>query len=146
MDNDNQNADTQLVRVPDEGEANVNVTYANQNGDLPDPVLYDSTDEDVVRMAQEALRGGGIPGVDANMGADLSGYKVDRISAKDNKPNRLFVRPKTEFGSSYTIGGRLKTRGEMEAATSRLIKAAKKAGFKKADLITLVSSRWDEDR
>ncbi len=99
MEEDNNQNNAPLVRVPGEDEARVNVTYANQNGDLPDPVLYDSADTDVVRMAQEALRGGGIPGIDANIGADLSGYKVDRVPSKEGQPNRLFIRPKTEFGA-----------------------------------------------
>ena len=147
MDNENQDViDAHLVRVPGEGEASVNVTYANQNGDLTDPVLYDSTDETIVRMAQESLRGGDISGVDADAGADLSGYKVDRAPAKEGKPNRLFVRPKTEFGSPYTIGGRLQFRKRMESKASDLIKMAREAGHEKDDLVALISALWYENR
>jgi hypothetical protein len=143
MDNDNQNADVQLVRVPTEGEASVEVTYANQHGNLSDPVSWDATPEDVVRMAQEALRGGDINGVDADPGADLSGYKVDRVPAKGDKPNRLFVRPKTEFGS-FTINGRLEDGQRIKNAAKGLVKAARKVGMKKSSLMILVSVEWDK--
>ena len=96
MDEANQ---FEMMHVPAADEARVNVTYDNQNGHLPDPVHVDLQEADVIRIAQEALRGGGIPGIDAAPTADLDGYRVDRYPAKDDQPNRLFVRPKTEFGA-----------------------------------------------
>jgi hypothetical protein len=81
-------------------EARVNVTWAGQNGDLPDPVARDATDGDIKTWATEAIRGG-IPGIDADPGADLTDFVVDRF---DPKPEdgidyaRIAIRPKTPFG------------------------------------------------
>ena len=96
MEDNNQ---FEMMRVPAPDEARLNVTYNNQNGHLPDPVHYDLQPEAVIAMAQEALRAGGIPGIDADPTADLEGFRVDRYPAKDEQPNRIFIRPKTEFGA-----------------------------------------------
>lgn len=91
--------DNALVRVPGPGEARVNVTWARQNGDLPDPVPLDATDGDVRQMVTEALRGGGVPGIPASPEADLSDYMVDRHDPTDARPFHLFnLRPKVPFG------------------------------------------------
>ncbi len=80
-------------------EARVNVTYGGKNGDLPDPVHYDSTDGDIRGWVTEAVRGGNIPGIDADQGADFQDFVVDRFSANDARPHNLIqVRPKTPFG------------------------------------------------
>ena len=78
--------------------AQVNVTWEGQNGDLPDMVLYDATDTEILRWAQEALQNGGVPGIGEDAEADLTDFVVDRFPAKDDLPNRLVVRPKTPFG------------------------------------------------
>jgi hypothetical protein len=84
-------------------EARVNVTYAGSNGDLPDPVPFDTTDVVLRRLVEEAIRTGTLPGVAADEDVDLSGYVVDRFSATpEHEQNRLFLRPKTPFG---LVGG-----------------------------------------
>lgn len=83
----------------EETEARVNVTYGGQNGDLPDPVSYDSTDRDILQMVTEAVRTGGVPGIPIDVNANFTNYVVDRFEASDVRPNRLLsVRPKTPFG------------------------------------------------
>lgn len=83
-----------------EHQAVLNVTFGGGNGEYPDPVNYDSTDEQILGWAAEAVRTGYIPGVNRNLTADLTGFVVDRFPARDDKPNRLFVRPKTPFGGN----------------------------------------------
>lgn len=79
--------------------AKLNVTFGGQNGDLPDGVDYDSSEESVLGWATEALRTGGIPGIDEAPTADLSNFVVDRFPATDARPYPLIsVRPKTPFG------------------------------------------------
>jgi hypothetical protein len=80
-------------------EARVNITWAGQNGDLPDPVSYDATDAQVLAWATEALQAGSVPGIAPDRRADLRDFVVDRFPASAEVPwNRLFVRPKTPFG------------------------------------------------
>ena len=79
--------------------AKFTITYNGQQGDLPDPVPYDSPDADLKQMAVEALRDGYIPGIDAVPGVDLVDFVVDRFPARDDVPwNRISLRPKTPFG------------------------------------------------
>lgn len=80
-------------------EAQVNITWDKQNGDLPDPVNYDSTDGDVLQWVTEAVRTGGVPGIVADEQADFDGFVVERFPAEDDLPNRLVVRPKVPFGA-----------------------------------------------
>ena len=81
-------------------DARLNVTYAGQNGDLPDSVDFDTSDAALITMATEALQTGGIPGIDADASASLSGYQVERFPAKDDNPiHKVVLRPKTSFGS-----------------------------------------------
>jgi hypothetical protein len=78
----------------------VNITYAGQNGDLPDTVSYDATDADVRQWVTEALRTGGVPGIAAMRQVDLRNFVIDRYRATDARPYHLIqVRPKTPFGS-----------------------------------------------
>jgi len=82
-----------------EHEARVNVTYGGTNGDLPDPVSYDATDGDLKQWVTEAVRTGGIPGVDAAGDADFTDFVVDRFDSTAERPfNAIFLRPKTPFG------------------------------------------------
>jgi hypothetical protein len=80
-------------------EARVNVTFGGQNGDLPDPVNFDSTDGDIRGWIAEALRTGGVPGIEVTGDVDLTDFKVDRFEATEVRPYRLIsLRPKTAFG------------------------------------------------
>ena len=96
-----QNVNTQLVGGPalPAGQARVSVTYEGRTGDLADPVSVDASHDDVRRMAQEALRSGGIRGLPAFPEADLSGFVVDPCEPNEVTPfPRLLVRSKTAFG------------------------------------------------
>lgn len=80
-------------------DARVNVTYAGENGDLPDPVHFDSTDGDIRQWVTEAVVNGGVPGIPATPNADFTDFVVDRFAATEDVPyNRIMVRPKTPFG------------------------------------------------
>lgn len=82
-------------------EARVNITWAGSNGDLPDPVFFDSADGDVKAWITEAVRAGSVPGIVADTAADFGDFVVDRFSANDTRPyNLIQVRPKTPFGCS----------------------------------------------
>ena len=83
----------------DRGQARVNVTYNGRNGDLPDAVSFDLSDDIVRRIVAEALRTGGIPGIPADENPDLDGFVIDRFAADEATPfNRACVRPKATFG------------------------------------------------
>jgi hypothetical protein len=80
-------------------EATVNVTYAGANGDLPDPVPFDTTDAVIRGLIEEAIRTGSLPGVATDADVDLSDYVVDRFPATPERThNVMFLRPKTPFG------------------------------------------------
>jgi hypothetical protein len=86
-------------------EARVNITWARQNGDLPDPVSWDAADGDIKQWATEAVRAGTIPGIAADPNADFRDFIVERYTAKADVPdhdaaanNRFQLRPKTPFG------------------------------------------------
>jgi hypothetical protein len=86
-------------------EARVNITYAGTNGDLPDPIPFDSQDEVVRRIVEEAIRTGGVPGINVDSDVDLSGYVVDRFGPNEARPNFLLsVRPKAPFGRALLPG------------------------------------------
>jgi hypothetical protein len=81
-------------------EARLNITWNGQNGDLPDPVSYDAGDGDVRAWATEAVRNGGVPNIPADSNADFRDFVVDRFAATQDTPyNRIFLRPKTPFGT-----------------------------------------------
>lgn len=81
-------------------EARLNITWNGQNGDLPDAVARDAGDGDVKQWAQEAVRGGSVPGIPADAGANFANFVVDRFPPNDARPyHTIFLRPKTEFGS-----------------------------------------------
>jgi hypothetical protein len=79
-------------------EARVNITWAGENGELPDPVSYDATDGDLLQWAAEAIRGGSIPGITADPNVNLQDFIVEKYAAKGDLPNRISIRPKTPFG------------------------------------------------
>lgn len=78
-------------------EAILTITYEGHQGDLEDPLPYDLPDNEVLRIAQEAVSSGvtGIP----NTEADFTDFVVNRYPARDGLPNRISLRPKTPFGS-----------------------------------------------
>jgi hypothetical protein len=85
-------------------EARVNITWAGQNGDLPDPVAYDATDADVRRWVTEAVRHGDVPGIAADPRANFRDFVVDRFPATENRPyNLIQIRPKTPFGVEFGV-------------------------------------------
>lgn len=80
-------------------EARVNVTWAGQNGDLPDPVAFDATNHEILNWVTEAVRSGGVPGIRAAPGASFRDFVVDRFTASAVRPyNLIQIRPKTPFG------------------------------------------------
>lgn len=86
--------------MADNIEARLNVTWNGKNGDLPDPVPYDAGDGDIKAWAAEAIRNGDIPGIDVDPNVNFGDFIVDRFGAHEDLPNRLFLRPKTPFGSA----------------------------------------------
>lgn len=82
------------------GQARLNITWDGQNGDLPDSVPFDASDTEIRAWAAEALRGGDVPGIHADRRANLRDFVIDRFPSSDDTPyHRLFIRPKTPFGS-----------------------------------------------
>tara|TARA_R110002095_G_scaffold150083_3_gene129673 strand:+ start:541 stop:807 length:267 start_codon:yes stop_codon:yes gene_type:complete len=80
-------------------EARVNITYAGQNGDLPDTVFAQASDGDIRAWATEAVRNGSIPGIHPSPSASFHGFVVDRFRATRDRPyNLIQLRPKTPFG------------------------------------------------
>ena len=94
----NANLERLVIR---EDEALVNITWAGQNGDLPDPVHFDTSNLDILRWITEAVTGGHIPGIARDAQADFSDFVVDRFGATHARPyNLIQIRPKTPFGGS----------------------------------------------
>ena len=80
-------------------EARVMITWAGQTGDLPDTVDFRASDLQIKVWASEAVRTGGVPGIDRDGGADCRDFIVDRFLANAVRPYALIqVRPKTPFG------------------------------------------------
>ena len=78
--------------------AKLNITWAGSNGDLPDPVPYDASDDDIKQMAAEAVMSG-VPGIEQSDSVDFTDFVVDRFPASDEIDYaRIFIRPKTPFG------------------------------------------------
>lgn len=81
-------------------QARVNITWAGQNAELPDPVSFDATDGDVKQWVTEAVQNG-IPGIRADAGANFHDFVVDRFASNEARPyNLIQIRPKTPFGGS----------------------------------------------
>lgn len=84
-----------MVGVPE--RARLMVTYAGQQGDLPETVDPNMSDADIKQIATEALRTGHIVGITA-VEANLDDFVVERFKATDELPARCCLRPKTPFG------------------------------------------------
>lgn len=90
-------ADLQVFIAPH--QARVNITWQGQNGDLQDPVPFDSTDGDVKAWVSEGVRSGSVPGVGTDQNVDLRDFVVERFASNEARPyNLIQVRPKTPFG------------------------------------------------
>jgi hypothetical protein len=88
----------EMVPVPAE-LATLNITYAGQQGEFPDPIAYDATDQDIRRWAEEGLRNGDVRGIDGDAAASLNDFVIERFPARQDIPhNRVSIRPKTAFG------------------------------------------------
>lgn len=88
-----------VVPMIREYEARVDVTWSGQRGTLPDPVAFDTTDQNLKVMLTEAIRAGSVPGLRADQAVNLTDFVVDRFPPSDARPwNLLDVRPKTAFG------------------------------------------------
>ena len=72
------------------------VALDGELGESPDLIPYDAPEADIITWATEAVSGG-LPGIDPQ-DVDLTGFKVQRLPAKDGLPDRVMVRPKTEVG------------------------------------------------
>lgn len=80
-------------------EARVNVTYGGQNGDLPDTVHVQATDNEIRAWVTEAIANGSIPGIRRARGVSFRDFVVDRFNATNARPyNLIQLRPKTPFG------------------------------------------------
>lgn len=80
-------------------EARLNITLAGENGDLPDPVSFDATNEDIKTWAAEAISSGSVPGIPADPNVDFTDFVVDRFEPNEQRDHRLIqLRPKTPFG------------------------------------------------
>lgn len=76
--------------------ARLSITYNGLQGDLPDEIQFDLTDDELLRNAKEALFAG-IPGIDP-VDANLTNFRIDRFPSRDGLPNRILIRPETPFG------------------------------------------------
>lgn len=90
---------TDTIPVIGADEAQVQITYGGNTGELPDPVRRDLDDATIIAGAQETIRGGGIPGLPADPEADLTDFVVHKNPPHEARPYHLYqVRPKTPFG------------------------------------------------
>lgn len=89
-----------LARVIAPHQARVNITYKRQYGELPDPVTFDAGDGDIRGWVAEAIRTGGVPGIDADPQVRLQDYVIDRFPPVPGvrEHNLIDIRPKVEFG------------------------------------------------
>lgn len=77
----------------------LNITWNGHNGDLPDLVQQGAPDDELIRMAEEALRTGGVPGIPADPRASLSeGFVIQRFPAG---PGREYPRAVLRVESAY---------------------------------------------
>jgi hypothetical protein len=79
--------------------ARLNITWNGANGELPDRVPRDASDEELKQMAAEALETGYVPGIPEVQDLDLTHYVVHRTAPSAEVPDPyLFVTPKTPVG------------------------------------------------
>ncbi|MFT5685937.1 MAG: hypothetical protein ACI8RZ_006892 [Myxococcota bacterium] len=81
-------------------EARMNITWGGQNGDLNEPVPYNASEIQLKRWAVEAIEHGSVPGIRRRGRVSLRDFVVDRFPSNATTPyNRIFLRPKTPFGT-----------------------------------------------
>lgn len=81
------------------GFARLNITIQGYQGDLPDPVPANASDQELRTMAQEVVRGGSVPGIPAIPNASFEHFVVDRFAPAEDVPfARLSLRPKVPLG------------------------------------------------
>lgn len=80
--------------------ATLNVTHNGMSADLPLEMDYETSDDDVRRIAVEVLRSGEIPNMgDRNLPETaFDNFVVDRFNTPEGG-RRLFLRPKVPFGA-----------------------------------------------
>jgi hypothetical protein len=90
---------TALTTTINANEAQVNVTYNGENGNLKDPVFNDSADGDIFAWVSEAVANGDIDGIPAQT-ADFSDFVVQRFAPNESRAhNLIMIRPKTPYGA-----------------------------------------------
>lgn len=79
--------------------AKLNISWQGQMGDME--IEFDSSQEQIKLYAAEAIRTGGVPGINADPNVDFKNFVVEYFpkSAADNRPeNVVMLRPKIPFG------------------------------------------------
>ena len=80
-------------------QARLNITWQGQTGDLPDPISFDAPNASIQQWATEAIRSGGVPGINVDPNVDFSDFVVDRFPSREDRPwNSIQLRPKVPFG------------------------------------------------
>lgn len=93
--------ENQLQVVLGADYARLNITYANQNGELRDPIPYNASDADIKQWATEAVQNGDIAGFGAHPDVSFRDFVVQRFTPTEERPyNLIMLRPKTPFGVS----------------------------------------------
>lgn len=111
-----------MVQGIRDDQARVDVTWAGQQSELPDPVPRDADAADVKQWVTEALRAGDIPGLGAHVDADLTDYVVKRYPPHEQRPyHRIELRPKTPFGMKPDGDADMKLRFEGESLWGKRI-------------------------
>lgn len=112
MDENNQ-----IVRVMEDHQARLNITYAGQNGDMRDPVPYDASEADILRWCTEAVRNGDVPGLGAHPDVDFRDFKIDRFGPTETRDHNLIqIRPKVPFGGLFDKLAKAQTPEEADSA------------------------------
>lgn len=97
MENENQ-----IVRVMENHQARLNITYDGQNGDMRDPIPYDASEADIRRWCTEAVQNGDVPGLGAHPDVDFTDFKIDRFGPTETRDHNLIqIRPKVPFGGLF---------------------------------------------
>lgn len=113
--------------------AQLMITLEGETGQLPDAVQYDLAEDEVRRIASEAVSTG-LAGISPRQ-EDFQNFVIDRMPPRDGLPARLHLRPKTAFGADgETVGGmeremlllkgEIQTRQHIQDVNTLLLRAA----------------------
>ncbi len=92
--------DNALTLVLADREARVNITWDNQNAELPSPVPRDATTEQVRAWVTESVQAG-FPGMRADPRADFSDFTIKLYEPTEVRPYPVWmVFPQTPFGEA----------------------------------------------